>query len=482
MDDDDFAAQVEGKIEIPQTGWYQIGFNSDDGGALRIPGQTWDSVVADGTGNAAVSGYELRNDSLTGWSFTAGKIYLTAGQHPFVGIMFERGGGSFFEMFGRGYAGADIDPAWSLLVRHGAGFRTDDKDGLELVSGTCPAALMGDVNKDCVVNLMDFAEMAANWLLDCYQIPNHPSCQAPGHPGPDFVRIPGGTFEMGDSFNEGDTDELPVHTVLVDPFYMGKYEVTNQQYCDFLNSAYPSQLEVVGSRVHATSDTSNLYWYLMMDAYSQITYNGSSFAALTKSGHSMGNDPMVCVSWYGAAAYCNWRSQQEGREPCYNLSTWECDFSRKGYRLPTEAEWEYAARGGLSGRRFPWGDLISHARANYWSSTADSYDVSPTREFHPDFCYGLTCTSPVGSFAPNGYGLYDMAGNVCEWCNDWYSDTCYTNGPQINPTGPATSIWRVQRGGSSGTSASGCRVASRGNATETICFGSLGFRLVLNLD
>lgn len=213
---------------------------------------------------------------------------------------------------------------------------------------------------------------------------------------------------------------------------------------------------------------------------------GSVFSVRTKGGRSMVNDPMVRVSWYGAVAYCNWRSHQEGRQPCYNLSTWTCDFSKNGYRLPTEAQWEYAARGGLSGRRFPWGNTITHSQANYYSRSEYSpglsptpYDISPTRGCHPTWDDGIyPYTSPVGSFAPNGYGLYDMTGNVWEWCNDWHDD--YSSSPQTNPTGPTSGTYRVLRGGCWYYGAGYCRVASRGSLGPGVRSDSrVGFRVSL---
>ena len=190
--------------------------------------------------------------------------------------------------------------------------------------------------------------------------------------------------------------------------------------------------------------------------------------------------PVRGVTWYGAAAYCNWRSQQEGRQPCYNLSTWECDFSKNGYRLPTEAQWEYAARGGWEGRRFPWGNTITHSQANYFSDSRYSYDISSSRGLHP--AWPQPYTSPVGTFAPNDYGLYDMAGNVWEWCNDWYGDTSYASGPQRNPNGPESGTYRVLRGGSWATGfAFFCRVSARGAGSPNgrSDMNSLGFRVCL---
>jgi formylglycine-generating enzyme required for sulfatase activity len=207
----------------------------------------------------------------------------------------------------------------------------------------------------------------------------------------------------------------------------------------------------------------------------------------------MSVDPMVEVSWYGAVAYCNWRSSEEGYQACYNLSdpNWSCDFSKSGYRLPTEAEWEYAARGGENSPyyRFPWGDEINHDYANYRANgSAYSYDTSPytTYTYHPDWNDGIyPYTSVVGSFASNGYGLYDMAGNVWEWCNDWYDRNYYDVSPYNNPQGPASSPddCRVLRGGSWDINAGYCRVAHRYDYGYPDARSYVhGFRIVLDLN
>ena len=346
----------------------------------------------------------------------------------------------------------------------------------EVVEGdNCPSA---DLTGDCFVDFNDFALMADQWL------------SGPGYIPDDMAFVPGGTFSMGDNLGDGWSGELPVHTVTVDSFHMGKYEITNRQYCDYLNSAEDGgEIKVDGGIVYASSDRSNSYSYCDTHSHStdsQIDYSGGVFTVRTKSGRDMSNDPMVRVSWYGVAAYCNWRSQQEGKEQCYNLSTWTCDFNKKGYRLATEAEWEYAARGGLSGRRFPWGDMITHSQANYYSywkegHTYLSYDVSPTEGYHPTWNDGVwPYTSPVGSFAANGYGLYDMAGNVWEWCNDWYDSDYYDYSPTSNPTGPISGSYRVLRGGHWYYSANYCRVAYRSYCSPYGRGHIIGFRCVLD--
>ena len=277
---------------------------------------------------------------------------------------------------------------------------------------TCPSA---DLNGNCFVDFEDFAVLAAQWATsdfnDIAVMAAHWLTTDPCIP-PDMAYIPDGTFEMGDSFAEGASDERPVHTVTLDSFYMGKYEITNRQYCDFLDWADDNSWITVTSGVVYKAGSGTSYPYCdtsTSSSYSQIAYGGGLFSVRTKGGRSMVNDPMVKVSWYGAAAYCNWRSLQEGRELCYYPSTLAPDPSKHGYRVATEAEWEYAARGGLAGRRFPWGDTISHSQANYYSSTDYAYDVTSTEGCHPIWNDGVyPYTSPLGSFSANGFGLYDM--------------------------------------------------------------------------
>jgi len=206
----------------------------------------------------------------------------------------------------------------------------------------------------------------------------------------EMVLIPAGAFNMGNCMDtgEGYSEELPVHNVNISGFLMDKYEVSKAQW-------------------------DGVYTWAVSHGYS-FDNPGDGKAA---------SHPVQTVNWYDCAKWCNARSEKKGLAPCYyttaarkfvyrsgqlDLSSECVDWSAKGYRLPTEAEWEKAARGGTPGHRFPWSDAntIQHARANYYSDASYTYDTSPTRGYHPTFNDGVyPYTSPVGYFAPNGYGL-----------------------------------------------------------------------------
>ena len=230
--------------------------------------------------------------------------------------------------------------------------------------------------------------------------------------------IPAGSFTMGNyliiggsTTNDPDiTDAIPTN-VYVSAFYMDMNLVSYGQ------------------------------WQLV---YSYAISHGYGFDDAGSAKGNAANQPAQTVNWYDVVKWSNARSQQAGLTPVYytdagltrvytngNTDAVYPNWSANGYRLPTEAEWEKAARGGLSGLRFPWGDIIRETNANYYGCTSGcgfSYDLGPDGYNTVGQVGGLPDTSPVGSFAANGYGLYDMAGNVFEWCWDWYAPPSYLPG------------------------------------------------------
>ena len=245
----------------------------------------------------------------------------------------------------------------------------------------------------------------------------------------DMVLIPAGEFQMGSNDN---TDEKPVHTVYIDAFYIDAYEVTNAQYKVFIDANPQWQKDQILSEYHNGN-------YLKH-------WNGNNYP------NEKGNHPVTYVSWYGAMAYAQW----------------------VGKRLPTEAEWEKAARGGKSGLKYPWGNTVSNGQANYANHVGD--------------------TTSVGNYPANGYGLYDMAGNVLEWCLDAYYGDFYFSAPRRNPLGGVSTIEnadliisdftnvesaRVVRSGAwYNTEIQSLRVAYRNRVMPTLTNVALGFRCV----
>jgi len=302
-----------------------------------------------------------------------------------------------------------------------------------------------------------------NWV-DYLQVPvtSAVTAQRIYDPSPPsgMALIPAGSFTMGNCMdpNEGYSDELPLHTVFVSAFYMDRYLVTKSLW-----------------------DT--VYQWAIAHGYT-FDYAGSGKAS---------THPVQTIDWYDCVKWCNARSEKEGKTPAYYTDSALSVRYRSGqvapyvnwgsgYRLPTEAEWEKAARGGASGQRFPWGNTISWSQANYYAYPSSyTYDVNPSSGYDPTFNDGVyPYTSPVDYFAANGYGLYDMAGNVWEWCCDWYSSTYYSSSPGSDPRGPTSGSYRVLRGGGWGYLAFGCRAADRYIAYgPTGGDGGLGFRSVL---
>ena len=249
---------------------------------------------------------------------------------------------------------------------------------------------------------------------------------APAHPE-DMELIPAGKFEMGSDDTESFREQL-VHAVHVDAFYMDTHAVTNIEYQQFL-------IENSGWQKNRIQDEFHDGDYL-------LNWAGNNYPV------GKANHPVTWVSWYSAMAYAMWA----------------------GKRLPTEAEWEYAARGGLSGQNYPWGDMLSAAKGNYDRNVGD--------------------TTPVGKYPPNGYGLYDMAGNVWEWCLDLHDDDFYFTSPRKNPrSGTNEPEWildnfmeitaeRVLRGGGWSTSPEGICVAHRFRLLPMNTTYDYGFRCV----
>lgn len=276
-----------------------------------------------------------------------------------------------------------------------------------------------------------------------------------------MVQVPDGTFLMGNPRDDGyDADgEGPVHQVTVNPFWMDATAVTNARFAEFVTATgYITEAETFGwsfvffgllpTKYQANQRPVAAPWWRQVYRADWRHPEGPESDTLKRQDR-----PVIHVSWNDAQSYCTW----------------------SGTRLPTEAEWEFAARGGCEGDRFPWGmDLVPNGNhhMNVWQGKF------PEKNTRAD---GHLGTAPVTSYRPNDYGLYCMTGNVWEWCADWFSPTTYQRGEAENPTGPATGEARVMRGGSYLCHASYCnryRVDSRSSNTPDSSTGNLGFRTV----
>jgi formylglycine-generating enzyme required for sulfatase activity len=280
--------------------------------------------------------------------------------------------------------------------------------------------------------------------------------------------IPGGEYEMGDHFGYVDphhpSDEIPIHLVKVDSFNMAKTETSNLQYLAFLNSWLSAGLiEVRSNIVYLTGGTDILCYTHQYEDWYSIGYDGTAFLI----ADFRANHPIAGVMWFGAVAYCNWLSQQNGLQECYDLITWDCDFTKNGYRLPTEAEWEYAGRGGHLDPylKYENGNTIDVSQTNLPNSgdpyETGSYPLSTPCGFYDgtlkqksDYSWPGSATSYQTSDGANGFGLYDMQGNVWELINDWYAQDYYSVSPYDNPKGPDSGFlmpdgkaYRGMRGG-----------------------------------
>jgi formylglycine-generating enzyme len=280
-----------------------------------------------------------------------------------------------------------------------------------------------------------------------------------------MVYIPGGEFLMGTDSKEGfPTDgEGPVRKIKVKPFLMDSYAVTNAEFNEFVKATgYKTEAEQFGwsfvfygfispnpsIQVQQVVNTpwwygvKGAYWYQPEGPYSSIE-------------HRM-DHPVVHISWNDADAFCKWA----------------------GKRLPTEAEWEFAARGGLEKKMYPWGDELTPNGKHYCNIWQGKFPQDNTEED------GYAGTAPAKSFPPNGYELYNVSGNVWEWCSDWFTRSIHNRGGRNNPLGPATGETKVMRGGSYLCHKSYCnryRVAARTSNTPDSSSGHLGFRCVADV-
>lgn len=265
---------------------------------------------------------------------------------------------------------------------------------------------------------------------------------------PGMVFVKGGSFDMGDQFSDGTDGEnpFPVHTVNLSDFFISDHEVTNTELAEFLNA-------------QGNQDGNGREWYELGRQYAKIKKTDGGYEV--EKGFEY--HPTMEISWYGAIAYCNWKSEQDGLQKVYTINGGQvsADWRANGYRLPTKAEWEYAARSG--GQKEKWAGTSSEAELQKYCNDNGSDD-------------GYVQTAPVKSLQPNSLGLYDMSGNVWEWCWDWSG----SDENSRNSTGPATGSYRAIRGGSWSMDHQYCRTFSGGADDPMSPYTYVGFRLALS--
>jgi len=274
-----------------------------------------------------------------------------------------------------------------------------------------------------------------------------------------LVQIPAGKFMMGSPETEKDRDKDEVqHEVTISkPFYMGVTHVTVDQFAAFVtDSGYKTDAEKDGWSVGFEVKDGKI----IVEKMNGCSWRNPSF-------DQKGDHPVVQVSWNDAKAFCDWLSKKSG----------------KTVVLPTEAQWEYACRAGTR-TAYPWGDDPDDGRG--WANCTDQ-SLKKKLPNEPDkvkfFSWddGFVFTSPVGSFKPNAFGLYDMIGNAGEWCSDWYDKDYYANANNVDPQGPGSGSSRVLRGGSWGCGPQFCRSASRDWLTPDVRRFNVGFRVSVDL-
>jgi sulfatase modifying factor 1 len=311
-----------------------------------------------------------------------------------------------------------------------------------------------------------------------------------------MVFVKGGTFKMGDTWGDGKANQRPVHLVTLDSFEISESEVTLGEVARVLNWAYKNGKILIEKKVVKSNEINPKDILLTYD----FQWDGKQ---LSPKGSP--NLPCRFISWYGATLYCNYRSEMDGLAPCYDeessTSRWVCDFSKNGYRLPTEAEWEYSARGGALSRNRKYsgsavldlvgwcqnnnGKMVTTSQERKRNSDYDGSNEEWTLFTHTEVT-SLAKVYPVGTKPPNELKLFDMSGNVAEWCYDWYGD--YEVGPQTNPKNPTESMMsdnreKVLRGGSYLSESKDCRVDSRtGSPPDEMIAGFRVARSVLSKE